>query len=93
MKHVSGGAAWSERVSTKSTQKQYAARPKPASGRATVARRTCFAARRACDRMSAVIATPIPAISTTDAPHAASHAPSVPRSAMPRRMVSRAMYA
>jgi hypothetical protein len=43
--------------------------------------------------MSAVIATPMTSITASEPPHEAIQAPSVPRRAMPRRMVSRAMYA
>ena len=91
MKQVSGGAAWSERDSTKSTQKQVVATMKPAIGRDGNATRTGRAALRAARRMTTLATSPITIMIAIEAPQDASHAPSVPRSLMPRRTVSRPM--
>ncbi len=56
-------------------------------------RRTGDAASRDTRANRSVAASPIAAIRAIEPPHAASHAPRVPRSAMPSRTVSRAMYA
>ena len=91
MKHVSGGAACSERDSTKSFQKQVMATRKPAMGSQGMALRAGRAARRAAAMMTTLATRPMPIMSRNEPPHDDSHAPSVPRSLMPRRTVSRPM--